>query len=78
MEAIHSAAAVGARTIGEEGAMGTIETGKLANFVILARDPIADIANIRTVTLIVKRGERFSRSDYRPVTAEEMGQADKP
>jgi imidazolonepropionase-like amidohydrolase len=62
--------------MGQEAEMGTLVSGKLANFVVLTEDPLADIENIRTVELTVKRGREYRREDYRPVTAEEMGETD--
>jgi imidazolonepropionase-like amidohydrolase len=53
--------------------MGSIEPGKLANFVVLKSDPIADIANIQTIETVVKRGKAYARTAYVPVTKEEMG-----
>jgi imidazolonepropionase-like amidohydrolase len=44
--------------------MGTIETGKLANFVVLAQDPLADMANLNSIVLVVKRGHRYDRTEY--------------
>jgi cytosine/adenosine deaminase-related metal-dependent hydrolase len=70
-EAIRSATAVGAATMGQARAMGSIAPGRLADLVVLARDPIADIANLRSVVLTVKRGRVFERRDYRPITREE-------
>ena len=52
--------------------MGTIAPGKLANMVILSRDPLADIANMRSVVLTVKRGRDYPRDDFRAVRAEEL------
>jgi imidazolonepropionase-like amidohydrolase len=71
LDAIRAATFTGARTIGKERDTGTIEQGKLADFAVLAKNPLDDIANLRTVTLTVKRGSRFRRADYRPITAEE-------
>jgi imidazolonepropionase-like amidohydrolase len=68
---IRAATITGARTIGKEKEMGTIEQGKLADFVVLSKNPLADMANVRTVTLTVKRGVRFRRADYRPITPAE-------
>ena len=62
---IHSATLVGARSIGAQASMGSIEPGKLANFVVLAEDPVADLANLRSISLVVKRGRRYFRSEYR-------------
>jgi len=71
LEVIRSATLVGARSIGAEATMGTIEAGKLASFVILAQDPVADIANLDSITVVVRRGRRYPRSEYQP---EEAGQ----
>lgn len=63
-QVIRSATLVGARAIGAEATMGTIEAGKLANFVVLAGDPVADLASLRSITVVVKRGRRYLRSEY--------------
>jgi imidazolonepropionase-like amidohydrolase len=44
-DAIRSATLVGARTIGRDQDMGTIEVGKLANLVVLEEDPLNDISS---------------------------------
>lgn len=72
MDALRSATAISAMTIGQQKEMGTLEPGKLANIVFLNSDPLADIAAVRDVELTVKRGVRFPRTDYRPVTKEEV------
>jgi imidazolonepropionase-like amidohydrolase len=70
-QVIRCATLVGARSIGAEASMGTIAAGKLANFVVLADDPLADMANLRSITLVVKRGRRYDRSEYQPEPAPE-------
>ena len=77
IDAIRAATSVAARTIGQERDMGTLEKGKLANVVFVKKNPLADIANIKTVTLTVKRGKPFARRDYRPITKEEAKGADE-
>jgi imidazolonepropionase-like amidohydrolase len=72
MDALRSASAIGARTVGTLGSMGTIEPGKLANFVILEHNPLTNIGDIRSVVEVVKHGLEYSRTAYQPVTAEEM------
>nr|WP_321511222.1 amidohydrolase family protein [uncultured Hyphomonas sp.] len=72
VEVIHSATEVGAEAIGVADEMGTVASGKLANFVVLADDPLADIENIRSIRMTVKRGTQYRRADYPPVTEEEM------
>lgn len=71
-EAIRSATLIGAKSMGQSSDMGTIAAGKLANMAVLSRDPLADIANMRSVELTVKRGRAYSRTDFRAVTPEEL------
>ncbi|NUT18743.1 MAG: amidohydrolase family protein [Hamadaea sp.] len=63
-DAIRSATAIGAASMGASDVMGTVEPGKLANFVVLAADPIADISRLGQVVFTVKRGRRFDRDSF--------------
>ncbi|OJV33532.1 MAG: hydrolase [Sphingomonas sp. 67-36] len=76
LQVIRSATLVGARAAGQGDEMGSVEKGKLANFVVLTRDPLADIANIRAIEMTVKRGRAWPRADYSPVTKAELGDDD--
>jgi imidazolonepropionase-like amidohydrolase len=71
LEAIRAATLVGARTVGQEKQIGTLETGKRANIVFLAKNPLDDIANLRSVELTVKGSQRFPRAQYRPIDKDE-------
>ena len=71
MDAIRAATSVAARTIGKQREMGTLAPGKLANIVFLAKDPLAAIANVKSVTLTLKRGREYPRRAYRPITKDE-------
>lgn len=73
---IHSATLVGARAAGQDKDMGSIEPGKLANFVVLTADPLADIDNIARIQMTVKRGREYRRADYIAPTAKELGNDD--
>jgi imidazolonepropionase-like amidohydrolase len=44
--------------------MGTIEPGKLANMVVLERNPLDNVRNFRSVELTVKRGRTFPRGNF--------------
>lgn len=76
LQVIRSATLIGAEAAGQARDMGSIEPGKLANFVVLTRDPLADIANIRAIEMTVKRGRAYPRADYRPITKTELGDED--
>src|SRR5262249_6041081 len=71
-QVIRSATLIGARTIGHEEDMGTLEPGKLANMVFVRKNPLADVENLRTLVLTVKRGVRYPRSAFKPVRADEV------
>ena len=43
--------------------------------MFLAKDPLGDITNVKSVTLTVKRGKEFPRRDYRPITKDEAKDA---
>lgn len=71
-EALRSATLIGARTAGLENEIGSIEPGKLANLVVLDKDPLQVIANVRSVDFVVKRGIRYPRADYHPARDEDF------
>lgn len=64
---IHSATLVGAKTVGREADMGSIEAGKLANMVVLTRNPLDDIENLKSVEMTVRRGRIYRRADFKPL-----------
>jgi imidazolonepropionase-like amidohydrolase len=74
LEVLRAATLVGARALGREADMGTIEPGKLANFVFLSADPTRDISATSRVVLTVKRGHGFARKDFVPISPKELGQ----
>ncbi|MDX1393918.1 MAG: amidohydrolase family protein [Gemmatimonadota bacterium] len=63
MDALVAATRNAARAIGIESDYGTIETGKVANLVILDADPLADIRNARRIRLVVREGVRVAPGD---------------
>jgi len=66
MAVIEAATRTGARAMGAEKDMGTVEPGKLANMVVLSANPLDDVRNMRSVVMTVKRGRAYLRADYRP------------
>ena len=62
VQALRCASWGGAVSLGASDRLGTLEAGKQADFVVLAEDPSADLAALRSVVTVVKRGRRFERA----------------
>jgi len=56
MEAIRCATWNGAWELGMDHDLGSIENGKLADFVVMDRNPLDDIENARAIRYVVKNG----------------------
>lgn len=61
LEAITAATRTGAKVIGIEKDYGTLETGKVADLVILSANPAADIRNTQTIEAVMQSGKLFRR-----------------
>jgi imidazolonepropionase-like amidohydrolase len=62
VQAISAATRNGARSVGREQEQGTIEPGKIADLVVLAADPTADIRNTRGILYVIKGGQPHKRA----------------
>ena len=56
---LHAATAGSAETIGRLEDLGTIEPGKLADLVILDRDPLVDIRNTQAIVAVMRGGRLY-------------------
>ena len=62
MQAIQAATGWAAECVGLDREIGTIETGKLADLLVLDGDPLSDISVVRDqdkMMLVMKGGEAF-------------------
>ena len=62
LEAIRAATANAARIIGADHDIGSVAVGKLADLIIIDRDPTADIRNTRRITHVIQGGALVNRS----------------
>ena len=58
-EVLQAATIDGAKIIGFDQDLGTLEPGKLADLVVLDKNPLDDIRNTNTIRYVMKNGELF-------------------
>ena len=56
-EALQTATVAAARALGQEGTLGVIAAGSLADLVAVEGDPLTDITSTRKVEFVIKNGE---------------------
>ena len=61
LQALTAGTSGGARAIGVEDELGTVTEGKLADLVLLSRDPALDIRNTRSIELVISGGRMVPR-----------------
>lgn len=62
LETLRAATLGSAKAIGREADLGSLEPGKVADLVILDRDPIANIRNTLSISSVMQGGQLFDAS----------------
>jgi imidazolonepropionase-like amidohydrolase len=65
----------GARALGVDALLGSIEPGKLADVFVVRGDPLADIRNTRNVRLVIRAGVVYDAAELLAGVAGRMGPA---
>ena len=63
LEAIQSATTVPAHVMGLDKELGTIETGKRADLILISGDPLQDIHNTRNVEYVITNGTMYHTAE---------------
>ena len=58
-DALRAATIVGAEAIGLATDIGSLEPGKLADVIVMDKDPLTDIRNTNTVSMVMKNGRVY-------------------
>ena len=66
-DALKMATLFGAEGIGLEKELGSLEIGKLADLLILSRNPLTDIRNTNTIEMVMKNGRLYEGSSLNEV-----------
>lgn len=67
MEAIAIGTIGSAKVIGRDGDLGSLAPGKLADLVVLDKDPRADIANLRSIAQVMRGGMLYDGATLAPL-----------
>jgi len=63
MESLQTATSNPAKFLGVESSYGSVESGKVADLVVLSANPLNDIHNVGEISAVIANGRLFLRAD---------------
>jgi len=72
LQVLQIATVNGARFLGRESTMGTVEAGKNADLVLLDANPLAEVANMHKIAGVVRAGDYYSPAALRRLQADAL------
>jgi len=78
LQALQAATLNPARFMGRENDLGTIDTGKIADLVLLDANPVEDISNTKKISAVVFGGTFFSRASLDEMLGKVEALASRP
>lgn len=70
-DVLRAATIMGAEAIGHAGDLGSLELGKLADLVVLDRDPLADIRATQSLSQVMRGGVLYEAETLNQVWPED-------
>ena len=78
MEALQTATSNPAKFFGKQADLGSIETGKIADLVLLTANPLEDIRNTQKINAVIANGRLFDRDSLNQVLRDVEVAAKRP
>ena len=66
-EALRCGTLEGAQYLGYDAEIGSLETGKLADLLIMDKDPLADIRNTESISRVMQNGRLYDAATLNEV-----------